>query len=142
MAEQPAARDPRLTTEPDPQLATVVVDGRLPRVRADVDELTYSDDGRTSQVIFTADNVFVAFNGYKPGMRTRPHIHPAADEVYCVLEGEGHFTHNGELKVLRPGDWLHAAPGEAHGVYNPGPGNLGFIIMVAPRNREHMWVEE
>ena len=88
------------------------------------------------------DNVYIAFNGYTPGKKTRAHIHPKATKIYCVLEGTGHFTLGDKVQVLKPGDWQVAPPGVPHGVHNPGPGNLGFLILVAPRRPEHIWVED
>jgi mannose-6-phosphate isomerase-like protein (cupin superfamily) len=130
------------TAEPDPQLATEWLTGALPKLTTLPNEIRYAAGARTVHEVAADDNVYIAFNGYAPGQRTRAHIHPNATKIYCVLEGTGHFTLNGEVQVLGPGEWQVARPGEPHGVYNPGPGNLGFLLLIAPRDPEHIWVEE
>jgi quercetin dioxygenase-like cupin family protein len=130
------------TTEPDPQMDTEWLTGALPRVAALPNEIRYSREARTVHEVSSDDNVYIAFNGYSPGQRTRAHIHPNATKIYCVLEGTGPFSLAGEVHVLGPGDWQVAPPGVPHGVLNPGPDNLGFLLLIAPRDREHIWVED
>ncbi len=92
--------------------------------------------------IYNSERVFLALDQYASGEGNHSHIHPTAEKIYCVLEGVGEFRHNDEVRTLRAGEWLVNRPGEAHGVRNPGPGNLVIITLATPATLEHESVAE
>ena len=54
--------------------------------------------------------------GWEPGQASPIHCHPAADEIYHVLEGEGLFNDGRRELTLKPGDTVLFPAGEVHTV--------------------------
>ena len=102
--------------------------------------LRYGMTGRHH--IYKSERIFLALDQYAVGEGNHSHIHPTAEKIYCVLEGVGEFRHNDEIRTLRVGEWMVNRRGEAHGVRNPGPGNLTIITLATPATLEHEPVAE
>ena len=54
--------------------------------------------------------------GWEPGQKSPIHCHPAADEIYHVLEGEGLFNDGAREITLKPGDTVIFPAGDVHTV--------------------------
>jgi quercetin dioxygenase-like cupin family protein len=54
--------------------------------------------------------------GWEAGQISPIHAHPACDEIYHVLEGEGLFDDGRERRTLKPGDTVIFPAGEVHQV--------------------------
>lgn len=65
-----------------------------------------------------ADTPFCSISvvGWEPGQTSPIHCHPAADEIYHVLEGEGLFDDGRQEVRLGPGDTVIFPAGEVHRV--------------------------
>lgn len=59
-----------------------------------------------------------------------PHSHETMHELFYVIEGSGMFQINGEDKQVKPGTFLHMAPGEKHGIWVPNDftGPLRMVV--------------
>ena len=71
-----------------------------------------------SVVVETPEAVVVAWY-VQPGQRIPAHIHPAGQDTWTVLSGQGLYQTNaeGDTRPLKPGDIAIAGPGSVHGVY-------------------------
>lgn len=105
-----------------------------------IGEIKYALKGRHH--IYKSERVFLALDQYAPGEGNSSHTHPTAEKIYCVVEGIGEFRHKDEIRTLRAGEWIVNRPGDAHGVRNPGPGNLTIITLSTPATLEHEDVPE
>ena len=57
---------------------------------------------------------------FASGVKHDLHVHPNADEIFCVIDGEGdHLTEDGAVGV-RAGDIVFIPRGEPHGFQNTG----------------------
>ena len=68
-----------------------------------------------------------------PGEEVPAHYHPATDDVWIVLEGEGeYYLGNGETYPLKPGIVALAEKEQIHGVRVTGDKALVFVAISAP----------
>ena len=56
------------------------------------------------------------------------HFHEIADEMYYIIEGEGHMELDGETHQVRPGTAIYIPPGVTH----RGWGDFKALIVVNP----------
>lgn len=67
----------------------------------------------------------------EPGEAPPFHVHPDAEQVFFVLEGEADLTVNepdGPVTVaLRPGDFVRTPPGLYHAVRNAAPSRFVYL---------------
>ena len=75
---------------------------------------------------FHSDALSVTTTDIAPGGGPALHRHPY-EEVFVILEGEATFTLGDSERVARPGDFLVAPPGAAHGFKNTGSGQLRSV---------------
>ena len=70
----------------------------------------------------------------KPGQRITPHVHPAGQDVWTIVAGEGDYIQDkaGTTRPVKAGDVAVARAGEVHGVHNTGAVPLVFVSVVAP----------
>lgn len=70
----------------------------------------------------------------KPGQRITPHVHPAGQDTWTIVAGEGDYIHDkaGSTLPVKAGDVAVARAGEVHGVHNTGAVPLVFVSVVAP----------
>ena len=57
-----------------------------------------------------------------------PHFHELADEMYFIIEGEGHMELDGEVHPVRPGTAIYIPAGVTH----RGWGDFKTVIVVNP----------
>lgn len=82
--------------------------------------------------ILGGEHLFLGMNVYDEGDGQPPHTHVHQDKVYIVVEGEGDFTVGTETRRCGPGSVVQAEKGVIHGVVNPGPARLAFLVAMAP----------
>lgn len=86
-----------------------------------------------SVVSETADAAIVAWT-VKPGQRISPHVHPAGQDSWTVIAGEGQYQTDAAGHTLRiaAGDIAVARAGAVHGVLNTGSTPLVIVSVVSP----------
>lgn len=86
-----------------------------------------------SVVTTSADCVVIAWY-VKPGQSIKPHRHPAGQDTWTILAGEGEYVFNeaGETTKVKAGDVVVAHTNEVHGLHNTGANPVYFISVVAP----------
>jgi quercetin dioxygenase-like cupin family protein len=91
------------------------------------------DEPVRSVVVETPEAVVVAWY-VQPGQRIPAHVHPAGQDTWTVLSGQGLYQTDaaGDTRPLKPGDIAIATPGSVHGVYNHGSEVLQFVSVVTP----------
>lgn len=70
------------------------------------------------------------FDILAPGMRSCPyHLHHAQEEMFIVLDGEGHLRVAGELVPIRTGDVIFVPPGPEypHQIVNTSAAPLKYL---------------
>lgn len=79
------------------------------------------------------EQVVVAWQ-VEPGQRIEAHRHPAGQDTWIVLEGEGLYQSDaqGTRTPVRAGHVVIAPPGAVHGLENTGPGPFKFLSVVSP----------
>jgi quercetin dioxygenase-like cupin family protein len=76
----------------------------------------------------------VVLLNWPPGFATVPHLHPGAEEIFLVLDGQACFT-IGERpeRTVGPGELMLAQRGERHSIRVPERGpDLVLLAAVAP----------
>lgn len=67
-----------------------------------------------------------------PGAASLRHYHPAAEESYTVLAGQGRLTLGDEVVTLAPGDAVAIPAGAVHRIVNDGSADLVFLAVCVP----------
>lgn len=94
-------------------------------------------DGEPIRSVITESEEAVVVAWYvKPGQEIAPHIHPAGQDTWTILAGQGDYYLDdvGTKKLIMAGDVVVAHVGCVHGVLNSGDEPLVFISVVAPFN--------
>ncbi len=69
---------------------------------------------------------------FPPGMTAPRHVHPDAEEINVVMEGEGNFiTPDGEQPVKK-GDFQFIPKGVEHSHRNTGKGSFTIVWIYSP----------
>jgi quercetin dioxygenase-like cupin family protein len=70
----------------------------------------------------------------EPGQRIEAHRHPAGQDTWIVLEGEGLYQSDAEgtRTPVRAGQVVIAPPGAVHGLENTGTVPFKFLSVVSP----------
>lgn len=86
-----------------------------------------------SVIAESADSVVVAWH-VNPGQRIAAHFHPAGQDTWTILSGQGEYQDqtSGQSKPISAGDIVIAYTGNVHGVLNNGTEPLRFISVVSP----------
>ena len=86
-----------------------------------------------SVVLATSEATLVAWT-VKPGQRIGAHVHPAGQDTWTILEGEGEYQLDmaGHTTRIAAGDVVVAPKGAVHGVLNTGSIPLVFVSVVCP----------
>ncbi len=71
-----------------------------------------------------------------PGHSTRRHRHPAAEEVYHILDGAGVMELDGDRFAVVPGDIIRIAPGQPHRIETKSEVPLRFLCICQPAYRD------
>jgi mannose-6-phosphate isomerase-like protein (cupin superfamily) len=66
------------------------------------------------------------------GGATAPHFHPAAEEIYYLLQGRGRMHIESEVREVGPGDAIAIPPGARHMIATLGDETLRFLCCCAP----------
>jgi mannose-6-phosphate isomerase-like protein (cupin superfamily) len=66
------------------------------------------------------------------GAATTPHYHPAAEEIYYLLEGRGRMQIEDDVREVGPGDAVAIPPGARHQIATIGATPLRFLCCCAP----------
>ena len=77
----------------------------------------------------------VAYNTFflKPFQILPFHRHPATDEVFHIVEGQGEFTVGSEQKIVSAGATVYGPAATFHGVVNSGQKDMVMISVQAPK---------
>lgn len=81
-----------------------------------------------------AANFVFAIEIFDVGGRTPPNMHPKAQEMFYVLEGEGIAHCGGKSVRLRRGDSLMLPAGMEHQIENTGAGRLYCLTFMTPND--------
>jgi len=71
-----------------------------------------------------------------PGEHHPCHLHETHEESFLALEGECQVWVNGELTVMKTGDYMICAPCEAHYFENVSDSNFKAVFVKAPHPKE------
>ncbi|MEK6270370.1 MAG: cupin domain-containing protein [Planctomycetales bacterium] len=66
------------------------------------------------------------------GRATMPHLHPQAEEIYYIIEGQGEMILAHEKRTVVPGDAIAIPPGVPHQIINEASEPLSFLCCCAP----------
>jgi mannose-6-phosphate isomerase-like protein (cupin superfamily) len=67
-----------------------------------------------------------------PGKASIKHYHPAAEESYYILSGQGRVVLDGETRTVAAGDAIAIPTGVAHQIFNDADSDLVFLAVCAP----------
>lgn len=93
-----------------------------------------SDDEPIRSVITESAEAVVVAWYVKPGLRIAAHFHPAGQDTWTILSGQGDYQTeaSGSSLAITAGDVVVAPKGSVHGVWNSGLEPLTFISVVTP----------
>jgi len=78
------------------------------------------------------DRLHVHLSEIGPGTRAHPsHAHEGV-EAFLVLEGSGTVQTGGATQLIGPEECLVLDARREHGLFNPGPGRLRYLVITAP----------
>ncbi len=84
---------------------------------------------RIADVAMGAKTMVVAFTRMDPNGYTDPHAHENSEHLFIVLKGElGVKSSQGDIRV-KAGEAIFVSPGEIHGNFNPGGGEVEYIAV-------------
>ena len=87
-------------------------------------------DGSTIRELHHTERQSLAEATLEPGQATERHFHPATEEIYFVLEGEGDLEIDGETRHVGPGEAALIPPGAPHRI--TAHGMLRFLCCCSP----------
>ena len=64
-----------------------------------------------------------------PGGVSGEHVHTRTEELYFILAGTGRITWVGGARLVRYGDLIATPLGARHGLANPGPDPLAWLVI-------------
>lgn len=67
-----------------------------------------------------------------PGVASRPHYHPVAEEAYYILDGKARVVIDGEERQLAPGDSVLIRPNQHHQIWCVGDETLAILCTCSP----------
>ncbi len=80
----------------------------------------------------TTVNYSIAHVKVLPGGLTPKHFHPDVVETYCIINGRGLMTLDGEEAQVGPGEVIHINPPSHHKMVNAFEEDLEMIVVCAP----------
>lgn len=98
-----------------------------------LEKLVFSPEKMRKTNVFDSERMFCDAYCFEPGQTQAAHAHAGSDKIYYVIDGTAEIQIGDETRRLGPGSAAHAAPGQAHGVTNPGPGRLSLLVFMAPK---------
>ncbi len=69
---------------------------------------------------------------FPPGVAAPPHVHPDAEEITIVWEGEGNFTTPDGTQHIKEGDWQFIPRGVEHSHKNVGKTPFTIVWLYSP----------
>jgi mannose-6-phosphate isomerase-like protein (cupin superfamily) len=88
--------------------------------------------GYKSKILWD-DKVVALIAEIGPGMQKWGHVHPHADSVVVILEGEGEYILDKEnTRSVKAGDVCFARAGQIHGVHNSGSQTIRYLCVEGP----------
>jgi mannose-6-phosphate isomerase-like protein (cupin superfamily) len=78
--------------------------------------LRFSPVRHVYRTLADTPHCMISVVGWEPGQASSIHVHPQADEIYHVLEGEGLFSDGRQEMRLGPGGTVVFPAGEPHQV--------------------------
>jgi quercetin dioxygenase-like cupin family protein len=78
---------------------------------------------------------------FKPKQILPFHKHPAADELFYIVEGTGEFTVGNESLMVGPTSVVYGPANVFHGLINSGTNDLVIISVQAPKPVESTYAE-
>jgi quercetin dioxygenase-like cupin family protein len=97
------------------------------------DRLAFSTEKMRKNNLFDSERMFCDVYCFEAGQTQTAHAHAGSDKIYYVIEGTAEIQVGGETRRMEAGGAAHAAPGEPHGISNPGPGRLSVLVFMAPK---------
>ena len=89
-------------------------------------------DGCDGWHLVRADGLSVIEERMPAGASEARHAHGRARQFFYVLAGALRVEVEGDELALGPGAGVEVAPGLAHQVTNPGPGDARFLVVSQP----------
>lgn len=101
-------------------------------VRAAASRAAFRPDKMGKVNLLAGGSIFAGLNCFEPGQQHSLHTHPGQDKLYYILQGEGEVTVGETVERIASGDLVMARSGEPHALFNPGPGRLIAMAILAP----------
>lgn len=90
----------------------------------------------------TSTTMVVAFT-VEPGQEVPQHIHPASDDMWIIVEGEGeYYVGEDTTEHVQAGMVACAPAGTVHGLRNTGDTKLVYVSVSAPQPLGFRMVKE
>jgi mannose-6-phosphate isomerase-like protein (cupin superfamily) len=85
----------------------------------------------------------IVFNTYflEPRQLLRLHMHPASDELFYIVEGQGQFTVGDDQVMVSSGSAIYGPTGVPHGLVNSSKSPIVMISVQAPKPVEINYLE-
>ena len=99
---------------------------------AGLDGIAWNVLGQTYVPKLHNADVFLWDATLPPGSFVPPHVHPSQDEFLHIVEGTLVFWLDGQETTGGPGDVVHLARGQPHGIFNRSEGTARTLFGVAP----------
>jgi mannose-6-phosphate isomerase-like protein (cupin superfamily) len=81
---------------------------------------------------FGAQRLCITWVECQPGSQQAPHHHPAQEQVYVIVRGQGQMLLGGEEHGVGEGTMVFIPPGAEHAIRNTGSGVLVYVSATAP----------
>jgi quercetin dioxygenase-like cupin family protein len=110
-------------------------------VAAAVQFRPFSNPATGERVEFTApsegrDGDSVRFKWHlRSGAAIPEHVHPHQNERFTIVDGEGHFTVDGQPRVVRAGEAIVVPCGVRHSISNLGSAEIEGVVELRPALR-------
>lgn len=98
----------------------------------------FSNSGVTSRQLLFPENsssarVTITRVTVRPGARNPPHRHPASEQVWIALRGEGRLQlDGGRTEPFAEGDVARFEDGDLHGFENTGEREFEYLSVTSP----------
>jgi len=97
------------------------------------DAIAFSPEKMRKNNLFESERMFCDVYCLEVGQTQTAHAHAGSDKIYYVIDGTAEIQIGDETRRIGPGGAAYAAPGEPHGVTNPGPERLSVLVFMAPK---------
>jgi len=131
-------------------LLAVAVDSAFAEDKADANAMQtvkvndikeFNTDKLMKKVPFDTDKLIFNTYYFKPRQVLPLHKHPAADELFYIVEGVGEFTVGSNSTTVGPTSAVYGPADVFHGLVNSGNTDLVLISIQAPKPVETVYAE-